>query len=144
MKTRYDYIKRTLARSREAAVAGCIALLLSVPLITGCGGGLRTAEPVDPAAAIEALKATLETWKSGGTVDDLRQRVPEIVAQDMSWISGARLLDYALLGEPQAVDANLYCSVRLRLSEANGKPTEKSVVYIVGTDPVLTVFRQMP
>lgn len=144
MISTYDRRTRTTGPPNARVVVRHVALLLGVALISGCGEGLSTADPVDPAIAVQALKTTLDTWKSGGTAADLRQRDPEIVAQDMSWVQGVRLLDYQVLDDQKAVDANLYCNVRLRLSNASGKPTEKSVVYIVGTDPVLTVFRQMP
>lgn len=121
----------------------CLASLFAM-LSAGCGDRLQTAQPVDRERAIAALRTTLESWQAGGTPADLRERNPEIVAQDISWSDGARLLEYDLLELPQPVDANLLCSVRLRLAPAGGQPTERTVVYIVGTDPVLTVFRQMP
>jgi hypothetical protein len=115
----------------------------SIVLGSGCGPRLQTARPVDSPMAIETLRIALETWKSGGTAADLRHHRPEIVAQDRDWMQGTELKDYELLGEHEVADANLHCNVRLILAGPNGQSVEKSVVYIVGTDPVLTVFRKV-
>ena len=40
-------------------------------------------------------------------------------------------------------DANLRIPVRLTLRNPGGQEVEKNVVYVVGTSPVLTVFREM-
>jgi hypothetical protein len=85
----------------------------------------------------------MESWKSGESIDSLRQGTPEVVVQDMEWMQGAQLVDYEILGPGEAVDANLLCKVKLDLRDATGKTASKTVTYIVGTDPVLTVFRQI-
>jgi hypothetical protein len=59
-------------------------------------------------------------------------------------MAGAKLVDYELLGDGKAQDANLRIQVKLTLSDPGqdkGKSTEKTVWYVVGTSPSVTVFR---
>jgi hypothetical protein len=111
--------------------------------LSGCGSGVKTAAPVDPDLARKTLHITLESWKRGESPAELKQRSPAIIAQDFDWISGSELLDFEIAGPGQALDANLICPVKLILAGADGGTNEKTVDYIVGTDPVLTVFRKM-
>lgn len=116
-----------------------VAVMLIVAT-TGCSGS-RLA-PVEPELAKSTLIETLDTWKRGGTIQELRERVPEIVAQDISWSQGALLVDYRLMDDGRIEDANLFCQVELTLKLAGrDKPEQKNVTYVVGTAPVLTVFR---
>jgi hypothetical protein len=63
--------------------------------------------------------------------------------------SGAKLLDYQLVDDGKAYDANLRVQVKLTLAGADAtaapatKTTEKTVWYLVGTSPKVTVFRDM-
>lgn len=108
-------------------------------LFMGCAGGYRNA-PVEPDLARSTLNTALSAWKSGSTVDSLRAQSPEIVVQDTDWSKGAKLVDFEVLGAGEPVDANLVAKVELSL-ESGGKPVSKTVTYVVGTSPVLTVFR---
>ena len=106
----------------------------------GCSG--RTLSPVDPELAKTTLVETLETWKRGGTIQELRLRDPEIVAQDIAWSQGATLIDYRLIDDGRKEDANLFCQVELTLkTPGRDKDETKTVTYVIGTAPVLTVFR---
>lgn len=110
-------------------------------LITwGCGGPRNT--PVNVNTAQETLKTTLDKWKAGSKPDELQSGTPKIVAQDMDWSGGAELVSYEILGDSKPMDANLKAQVKLNLRK-DGKDTEKTVTYLVGTSPVLTVFRDM-
>ena len=66
-----------------------------------------------------------------------------MVVQDRDWQQGVELVDYEIAGPGDAQDANLICDVQLTLRGSDGTSTEKTVTYIVGTDPVLTVFRKV-
>ena len=121
---------------RREAIWLCTALWF---IVSGCGP--VRAKPVDVDLARETLTDVLEHWKQGGTIEELRQGKPEIVAQEPLWADGNELLDFTLLDEGRAEDANWYCEVELTLQSAdNEKPEKKKVTYVVGTDPVLTVF----
>jgi hypothetical protein len=66
--------------------------------------------------------------------------------QDFDWAGGARLVDYQIIDNGQAYDANLRVRVKLVLDGAasakkTGKAVEKTVWYLVGTSPSVTVFR---
>jgi hypothetical protein len=116
-------------------------LLICTMLICGCGGEPRAA-PVDLAVARVTLEQVMEHWKSGGKIDDLRSRKPEVVVQEALWSDGRKLLDYSLVGEGRPEDANWFCEVELTLeSDGGNEPIKKKITYVVGTDPVLTVFR---
>jgi len=94
--------------------------------------------------ARSTLLEVLEHWKKGGTIDELRQRTPEIVVQEALWSGGRELQHFALVDDGRALDANWFCEVELTLSPENGEePTKKTLTYAIGTDPVLTVFRAM-
>lgn len=116
----------------------CLAALL---LALGCGPHRNA--PVNVQEAQQTLKATLEKWKQGSQPADLQAASPQIVVQDMDWSAGAKLLDFELLGAGEPVDANLIAQVKLKLLSPEGKAAEKTVTYVVGTSPVLTVFRDM-
>jgi hypothetical protein len=116
-------------------------LLICTMMMCGCGGEPRAA-PVDLAVARVTLEDVMEHWKSGGKIDDLRNRKPEVVVQEALWSDGRKLLDYSLVGDGRPEDANWFCEVELTLESDGGKePVKKKLTYVVGTDPVLTVFR---
>ena len=52
-------------------------------------------------------------------------------------------MDFEILEGGKPVDSNLYAQVKLKLRDAAGSESEKTVTYVVGTSPKLTVFRQM-
>lgn len=116
-----------------------MALLLALAAACGCSPG--AAHAVDPEAARAALKTTLDAWKEGKTPDSLQSGSPAIVAQDMEWASGAKLLDYSVVADKPA-DANLDARVKLTIS-ARGRKIEREAKYLVTTSPAVTVFRDM-
>ena len=121
------------------------AAMLAVALLVspGCGSGGPPAAPVDSDEARQTLEAVLASWQAGEAPADWRERDPEVVVQDMDWLRGTRLKRYELLGPGTAVDANLHCEVKLWLEDPDRGEMERTVTYEVGTDPVLTVFRQV-
>ncbi len=93
--------------------------------------------------ALDTLTRVMESWKEGETVDDLRKESPPVVVQDFDWTGGLKLLDYEFVGEGKPVDANLIAQVKLKLEDKQGAQSEKTVTYVVGTAPALTVFRDI-
>jgi hypothetical protein len=122
---------------------GLLLVVLSALPVAGCGDGVRTAAAVDADQARRTLKIVLNAWKQGESREALGQREPSIVVQDMDWKSGHALIAYELDGPGTTSDANLICPVKLTLRDRQGRQTRKTVEYIVGTDPVLTVFRKV-
>lgn len=117
-------------------------LVLSTMVMGGCGDG-RSSPPVKVDLARETLKAMLEKWKSGATPESLRQATPSVVVQDLDWSGGAKLVAYQILDGDEPVDANLVATVQLTLQTGEAAPQAKRATYVVGTSPVLTVFRDM-
>lgn len=117
-------------------------LLLVLAGLSGCASTPRAA-PVEPEKARAALKTTLDSWKAGKTMESLKDETPSIIAQDLDWIQGAKLLEYQILGDGTAEDANLRVPAQLTIRDKQGKESTKKVTYVVGTDPKLTVFRAM-
>jgi hypothetical protein len=130
-----------LAAWRVPGVA-LLSLAMAVALVSGCSGS-HSAAPVNPQSAREALKTALEGWKKGDTPDALKSSTPSITAQDLDWLAGTKLVDFAVSADDKSIEANLYVPVTLTLKAANGKEVKKKVTYVVGTSPYLTVFRAL-
>jgi hypothetical protein len=120
-----------------------IATLLCTCVLAGCGSGVYESAPVNPDIARDTLNSVLESWKEGATIESLKADSPSIVVQDLDWSSGAKLLDYEVLDDGKPESANLVARVKLSLEDKEGTKSEKTVTYLVGTAPVLTVFRDM-
>jgi len=119
-------------------------LLLAVALaLSGCGSGPGSPHPVEPTVARHTLTTVLEGWKTEPSLERWREQHTDIVVQDMDWLTGHQLTSFEVLNEGRAVDANLHCDVRLTLVDSNQQSTKKTVTYLVGTSPKLTVFRQI-
>jgi hypothetical protein len=127
---------------RRGVMAAFVTLAVAGPLLSGCTEGQGRAAPVDPSLARDALNTALESWKKGEAIDALKSGSPPIVAQDFDWMAGHRLIRYEVTGDGKDDDANLRIPVILTLRTAQGKEVKKSVSYVVGTSPALTVFRE--
>lgn len=126
---------------RKYLRAACWPTLL---LICFCGCSRQQhAAPVNAELARKSLRSALDSWKKGDELGALRKSSPSITVQDMDWKSGYRLLAYEIQGDGATRDANLHCPVKLTLQDPDGREVSREVVYIVGTDPVITVFREM-
>jgi hypothetical protein len=130
--------KPALRRHRRRFFVGLFLCSLAA---AGCGSGPYQSSPVDAKKARETLVVAMESWKSGETAESLKQKTPSIVVQDFDWTGGKKLHEYEVLGDGEEVDANLIARVKLILKEGEGGTVEKTVYYVVGTAPVLTVFR---
>lgn len=123
-----------------ASLRGASVLLFSLFSVVLSGCGEQRARPVNVELAKATLVDVLNHWKAGGTIDELRTSTPEIVVQELQWTNGRTLQDFSLVGDGRAEDANWFCEVELTLSSGASDPVKKKVTYVVGTDPVLTVF----
>jgi hypothetical protein len=112
-------------------------------VLAGCGSGVYQSGPVDTDIASETLLLVMDTWKEGETPDSLQEQTPKVVVQDLDWTSGMKLVNYEVLGDSKAVNANLIAKVKLTLEDKSGTQSEKTVTYVVGTSPALTVFRDL-
>ena len=116
------------------------SLLLVMMLSAGCGDSGHAA-PVNPDRARDALRTALESWKNGDRLEALQSASPSIVVQDFDWMGGQKLVAYEVTGDGKDDDANLRIPVKLTLKNPKGKEVKKTVSYVVGTSPSLTVFR---
>jgi hypothetical protein len=127
-------------------VLGACLLVLATLLLPGCSNP-SLAHAVDPPRARDALKTALDEWKKGASAESLASASTPIIVQDFDWMSGAKLIEYQLVDDGKAVDANLSIQVKLSVSGGSqpgkpaGKTIEKKVWYLVTTSPKLTVFR---
>jgi hypothetical protein len=130
--------------SRRPLLAAALAAMATVPM-AGCWGTSQ-AHAVDPPRAREALKIALDHWKSGQSPRSLESSPTPMTVQDFDWAGGTRLVDYQIVDDGTARDANLSVRVKLVLDGAGkspGKPVERAVWYLVGTSPSVMVFRDM-
>lgn len=119
---------------------GRVLSLITLACLCGCGP--RRAARVDPELADQTLLRVLDTWQRGGTIAELRSADMPVVVQEEYWTEGQKLQAYRLVGDGRVEDANLYREVELTLASDNGeKQQRKLVTYVIGTDPVVTVFR---
>lgn len=115
------------------------ALTLSL-LLAGCSNTMES-HPVDPNLARNTLDAVLKSWQEGATPESWQQKTPSVVVQDMDWKTGKKLKSFEIIEPTESVDANLHCQVKLVFEDAEKGEVEQTVKYVVGTSPVLTVFR---
>ena len=130
----------TMLANRRAILASSLALAALVA--AGCAETI-TAAPLDHSKARDALKTTLEAWKKGDEPSALASASPAITAQDLDWLAGAKLVSYEVKGEGTGVGSNLKVPVELSMKAKDGKDIVRTVNYVVGTSPSLTVFRDV-
>ncbi len=123
-------------------IVACLAAI-SALMLSGCSGA--SAHAVDPSRAHDALVTALDRWKAGDDPRSLSSSTTPMTVQDLEWQGGTKLIDYQLIGEGQPRDANLSVKVQLTLAgnQGKGKAITKTVYYLVGTSPSVTVFRDM-
>jgi hypothetical protein len=131
-------------------VVACLIVLATL-LLPGCSN-YSSAQPVDVPQARDALKTALDAWKKGEATQSLASSSMPMTVQDFEWDGGAKLIDYQLMDDGKAEDANLRIAVKLTMTgglatgksqNTSGKTMEKKASYVVGTSPRLTVFRDM-
>jgi len=118
-------------------------LLVFISFFMGCGGYSAKAHRVDPDLARVTLTKVLDGWKQGLSCTNWEKDKQPITVQDLDWLNGVKLESYQMLGADEAIDANLYCPVKLILKFRDQSTHEIQVTYIVSTKPALTVFRSI-
>ena len=121
----------------------CLAMGVSA-LLAGCGPNKVSKQPlVDESKAKEILIVVLDGWKEGKKPEDFGTQSPAVIVQDIEWLRGAKLSEYTITGKHTPKDANLISQVQLKMVSPEGKEVSKTVNYIVGTSPKLSVFREI-
>jgi hypothetical protein len=129
-----------IPQSRRLPRRAFHSLLLIALAAAGCTSGHQV-HPVSPDQAKQTLVTVLNGWKEGKQPDAWRSQMPEIVVQDVDWSMGKKLVGYEIVSD-KAIDSNLHCEVKLTIEEGGEQKTQ-TVTYLVGTSPVLTVFRKI-
>jgi hypothetical protein len=107
---------------------------------TGCRGS-NLPPDTDSARGREAMKTVLETWKRGGTVEELKDAKPPIVVRDPDWSAGHKLTSYEIADEDGRAGVDLVLSVKLGLVRPDGQAREKKVSFTVGIGSSTVVLR---
>jgi hypothetical protein len=107
--------------------------------VSGCGAS--PPKPADPEVARQTLDRALTAWKSGKTVDSLKEDSPPIVVNDHAWSGGAQLIKYEVGKTEHSLGADRRFDIVLWLKDSKGKEKKEKTEYRVGTAPVLTVVR---
>lgn len=116
----------------------CLVMVSSCfSLLAGCERNARGLS-VDNAAARDACQTFLTAWKDGKKSQDL---APKITGKDSDWDSGYLLESFEILPEERSDGANLFFTVRQTVKTPTGAVQQQEVGYVVGTAPVVTVFR---
>ena len=115
-----------------------LGLLPVCLLLAGCG---ESPPPeTDSARGREILKAVLDGWAQGKTMNDLKAGSPPVVAYDPDWEAGHKLTRYELGDKDGRSGADLLVPVKLYLDRKDGKSQEKTVNFCVaiGSQTVVT------
>jgi hypothetical protein len=104
---------------------------------TGCSGGDL---PATEEAARAALASALDAWKAGQKAEDMRGQDAEVIVRDTDWKLGRRLAGYEI-GHGEFDGKTLRIPVTLTLALPPRGNRRFVVNYIVGTQPVVTIFR---
>lgn len=128
-------ISRVFRQSILATAFIATTMLMSI----GCG---PAAVPMsDPDAAKELLGSSLEAWKTGKSVADMRQLTPPVYVAEELWISGFKLQDFLIQGEGEMYGPNVRLNVTLTGSNKGGAVGKKELQYLVTTTPACTIAR---
>ena len=116
----------------------CLFVLFTLSIaLTGCSRTARSLSLNQPKAR-EACTEFLTAWKNGKRVGDLK---PKIIGRDSDWETGKKLESFEIMKDERSDGTNLHLTVRRTLKDDAGKETQQEVAYVVGTSPVVTVFR---
>lgn len=117
-----------------------VSLLTGMPAIAGCRAPV--VETSDANAANEIVISTFQQWKSGRTIDDLRNAQPPIYVAEDLWFRGYQLKDFSVERPAEVHGTNIRFGMKLRLVDLKGKESSQSVNYLVTTTPAVTIARQ--
>lgn len=126
--------------AKGAIVVACACLMGSCLMASGCNQGARSL-PLDKATGKQALTEFLTLWKDGKSVGEFTVTHPKAAAADPEWEAGAKLVNFTI-GNESDDGTNLHIAVDLVLRGADGAESTQKITYIVGTSPVLSIFRK--
>ncbi len=116
------------------------AIVLLPVLLAGCDSKGRNL-PLDKTMARDSLVVFLDTWIGNRPVKGLQDRTPPIVGLDDDWDAGKKLESYEIINLDKDDGSNVYAVVKLKFASAGGESKSRQVTYIIGTSPVVSIFR---
>ena len=117
-----------------------VLLFMSIATFTaGCGRPAPAVSNVE--AAIELLKTSFESWKSGGTVASLREATPPVYVAEEMWDNGFRLTSFSIDDDGELYGTNVRLLVTLTGTDKGGLAVSRQLKYLVTTTPALTIAR---
>jgi hypothetical protein len=121
-----------------------LVALIAMTLILQSSGCHRTTvvKVSDANAATQVITDTFQQWKSGSTVDDLRNAQPPVYVADDSWVRGYQLKDFSVEKPAETHGTNIRLRMKLRLVDLKGKESTHSINYLVTTTPAVTIARE--
>jgi hypothetical protein len=117
-----------------------LVLVFACLVSTGCGGS-SVPPQTDAAKGRVTLKTVLDTWKRGGTTDELKSGSPSVTARDSDWAAGHKLTDYEIGPEDARAGVDLLLPVKLTITRTDGRVQEKKVNYVVAIGSTTVVMR---
>ena len=117
-----------------------LTLLACLMTLIGCGPPGVPVSDVD--AARNLLDTSLQAWKAGRTVEQLRQEKPPIYVADDLWNQGVELTDYTIASDGELYGSNVRLQVKLNGLRKDGETIAQQVKYLVTTTPALTIARE--
>jgi len=96
----------------------------------------------DAGKAKELLQTMLEDWKSGTNLEETKKRTPPVYVTEDLWRGGLKLESYSVSDESDVLGSNIRFKVNLKCTNKGGKAIDRSVRYIITTEPALTVVRE--
>ena len=110
--------------------------------LAGCSGTNSLPPETDAARGREILKAVLDAWAAGKTMEDVNNGSSSIVARDPDWKAGHKLTKYEVADGDERKGVDLVLSVKLFVSKAGDTPQEKNVKFTVGIGSSTVCMRQ--
>jgi hypothetical protein len=132
---------KSIERRRFGVIGVVVILVIPILITTGCFRASRV-EASDAGAASTLITSTFQQWKSGRTIDDLRNADPPVYVADDFWLRGYQLTDFSVENPAEVHGTNVRLGIKLRLVDLKGKEITHSVNYLVTTTPAMTIARE--
>jgi hypothetical protein len=132
---------KPLTPPRAALCAALLAGLLCG--VGGCGNSVEATTPADSSRTAALLQDALSAWKAGVEHNATTRQTPPFRAADEDWLAGKVLVDFSIApstGHPLG-NAVLH-DATLTISDKQGKPIKRQVVYRVTPEPNSSVIRE--
>lgn len=127
---------------RPTEVVSRLAVAAALLTVVGCGARSARNLKLDKELAHNSLETCLKAWKSREKIESLTQLKPPMICRDSDWETGATLQDFKFVGVETDDGTNLHSAVELSMLDKYGREVRKSVKYVVGTSPSITVLRE--